>query len=87
MEIEIEYCVPCGLLSAAEQVEHALSTRLGERVNVLRFKPGHGGVFRITIDDELIFDKNRDGFDLDAIVERVRERAGSGQPVATPRRH
>ena len=83
MEIEIEYCVPCGLLGAAEQVEHALLSQFGPRVGVLRMKPGHGGVFRVSVDGALVFDKSHDAFDVATIAERVSERTGAGQAIET----
>ena len=86
-EIEIEYCVPCGLLSAAERAEHALLAEFGQSIDELRLKPGHGGVFRISVDGELIFDKERDGFELDEIVNRARAQIGAtGASVEAPRR-
>lgn len=86
-EIEIEYCVPCGLLPAAEHTQHALLEEFGEGIDGVRMKPSHGGVFKVSVDGELIFDKAADGFDPDAIVHRARERIGStGEPVAAPRR-
>ena len=55
-EVEIEYYVPCGLLPAAEETEHALLSTYGNRIAGLRLKPGHGGVFRVSVDGEEVFD-------------------------------
>lgn len=85
-QIEIEYCVPCGLLPAAERVEHALLTEFGQGIGELRLKPGHGGVFKVSVDGELIFDKQRDGFDPEEIMDRARTRIGAGSPVEAPER-
>ncbi|HZD74193.1 MAG TPA: Rdx family protein [Actinomycetota bacterium] len=73
-ELEIEYCVPCGLLPAAEATAHALLSSLGERIGALRMKPGHGGVFKVRVDGEVIFDKASEGYDPEAILVRVHER-------------
>jgi selenoprotein W-related protein len=73
-ELEIEYCVPCGLLPAAEATAHALLEAFGERIGGLRMKPGHGGVFKVRVDDEVIFDKTTDGYDPEGILARVHER-------------
>ncbi|SNR27997.1 selenoprotein W-related protein [Haloechinothrix alba] len=71
-EIEIEYCEPCGLLPAAEKTGHALLTTHADRIHGLRFTPGHGGVFRVDVDGETVFDKASDeDFDVDVIVARV----------------
>jgi selenoprotein W-related protein len=73
-EVEIEYCVPCGPLPAAEEVTHALLERFGRQVSELRLLPSHGGVFRVRVGNELVFDKAVSGYDLDEIVRRVSER-------------
>ena len=87
-EIEIEYCVPCGFLTRAEEVEHALLAKLGRRIDGLRLKPGRGGIFQVRVDGELIYDKNADAFDAAEIVRRASERLGhtAGEPVAAGRR-
>ena len=83
-EIEIEYCVPCGYLGRAEQVEHALLSELGRRLDSLRLKPSRGGVFQVRLDGEPIYDRQADPFDADEIVRRAAERLGqaAGEPVA-----
>lgn len=86
-EIEIEYCVPCGFLPAAEQTQHALLEEFGRGIDAVRMKPSHGGVFKVSVDGELIFDKTDDGFDPNGIVRRAVERIGStGEPVEAPQR-
>jgi selenoprotein W-related protein len=73
-EVRIEYCVPCGLLPAAEKTAHALLSTYGQRLTGLRLTPGEGGVFRVDVGDQTVFDKaTGEGFDLDAIVRRVGE--------------
>ena len=73
-EIEIEYCVPCGLLPAAEETAHAVLERAGQRISGLRLVPSQGGVFKVRAGGEPIFDKARDGYDVDEIVRRVGRR-------------
>lgn len=71
-EVRIEYCVPCGLLPAAEKTAHALLSTYGQRLTGLRLTPGHGGVFRVDVGGTTVFDKaSGESFDLDAIIERV----------------
>lgn len=78
--VEVEYCVPCGLLPTAEKAGHALLSVSGEKIRGLQLRPSHGGVFRVSVDGETVFDKaSGEGFDLDVIAERVGERL-----VATP---
>lgn len=76
-EIEIEYCVSCGLLPIAETAQHALLEEFGQGVNALRMRPGHGGVFKVRLNGEVIFDKAREGFDPAEIVRRVGARIGA----------
>lgn len=80
-EVEIEFCVPCGLQSAAEQTGHALLSAYGQRIHGVVFRPSHGGVFRVDVAGENVFDKaSGEGFDVDTIVNRVGERLA---PAAT----
>jgi len=74
-EIEIEYCVPCGFLERAEDLQHALLTTFGEQLDAVTLKTGDSGVFRVTVDGERIFEKGADSYDVDDIVRGVRERA------------
>lgn len=80
-EVEIEYCVPCGLLPAAEEVSHALLERFGRDLASLRLVPSHGGVFKVQAGDSLVFDNADHGYDLDEIVRRVAEHV---MPATTP---
>ncbi|MFB6102699.1 MAG: SelT/SelW/SelH family protein [Haloplanus sp.] len=74
-DVEIEYCVPCGFLDRAEDVQHALLTSLGEDLDSVALVTGEKGVFRISVDGETIYDKDEDGdYDADALVDAVRDR-------------
>jgi selenoprotein W-related protein len=77
MQVEIEYCVPCGLIEPAIEMQQALLSRFGERLDAVRLKAGSGGIFAIRADGELIFDKARDGYNLEAIVSAVGSRLAS----------
>lgn len=72
--VEIEYCVPCGFLSRAEDVQHALLTTFGEDLEAVTLQTGDHGVFVVRVDDEVVFDKAEDEYDVDEIVRTVRER-------------
>lgn len=73
-EVAIEYCVPCGLLPAAEEVSHALLEHFGRDLAGMRLLPSHGGVFKVRVGNELVFDKSEDGYDVEEIVRRVSRR-------------
>jgi selenoprotein W-related protein len=74
--IAITYCTQCQwLLRAAWMAQELLSTfgtELGEVVLI----PGTGGVFQITCDDELIWERKRDGGfpDVKTLKQLVRDK-------------
>jgi len=72
-DVEIEYCVPCGFLDRAENVQHVLLSTFGEKLDTVTLRTGADGVFRVTVDGERVYDKQEDAFDVDEIVRRVRE--------------
>ena len=71
--VEIEYCVPCGFLDRAEDVQHVLLTTFGEQLDAVTLRTGANGVFRVTVDGERVYDKQEEAFDVDEIVRRVRD--------------
>ena len=73
--VNIEYCVPCGLLDHALEVERSLLEGFGEEFASVQLQPSHGGVFTIHVDNTLIYDKDADGPDLDfeAVTETIRD--------------
>lgn len=73
-DVEIEYCVPCGHLDRAQELQHALLSEFGQKLDGVRLKTGDGGTFVVRADGEEIFDKSEEGYDPDAIQERVGER-------------
>ena len=75
--VEIEYCVPCGMLERAQDLQHALLEEYGERLDSVALVTGDSGVFEVRADDERIFDKDEDEFDVDAIVDSVGERVSA----------
>ena len=75
--VEIEYCVPCGMLERAQDVQHALLEEYGEGLDSVALVTGDSGVFEVRADGERIFDKDEDEFDVDAIVDSVGERVSA----------
>jgi len=71
-EVEIEYCVPCGFLNRATDLAEALLSTLGEDADRVSLVTGDHGVFQVRVDDELVFDKETDDYDVDEITRRVR---------------
>lgn len=75
-EVNIEYCVPCGLLEYAVDTQEALLEEFGRDLEGVRLEPGHGGVFKVSADSDVVWDKDEQGGELDirAVTESVRER-------------
>jgi len=74
--IAIEYCTQCHwLLRAAWMAQELLST-FGTDLGEVSLKPGTGGVFVITFDGEVIWERKRDGGfpDVRQLKQRVRDR-------------
>lgn len=74
--VEIVYCVPCGLLDPAIRTERDLLEAFGREIDGVRLTTGHGGVFRVAIDGETVYDKDDQGgeIDVDAIRDAVDDR-------------
>ena len=74
-EVEIEYCVPCGFLDRASDLQRLLLRTFGERLDRVSLRTGEDGVFRVRIDDDVVYDVYEDGrYDPDEVVREVRER-------------
>lgn len=74
MTVTIEYCVPCGHLERAIGVERELLSRYGRRLHAVTLQTGHGGVFKVSVDGQLVTDAAVDGFDMDAVTDAVERR-------------
>ncbi|MFB6220364.1 MAG: SelT/SelW/SelH family protein [Halolamina sp.] len=73
-EIQIEYCVPCGLREQAIETAEAVLDEFGRDVEGVELVTGHGGVFEVSADGELVFDTDEREYDPQAIVESVAAR-------------
>jgi len=71
--IEIEYCVPCGFLERAEEIQHALLEVFGDRLDRVALVTGDRGVLTVAVDGDVVWDKADDEYDVDAITRRVRQ--------------
>ena len=74
--VEIEYCVPRGLLDLAIEAQTRLLNEFGRELDSVTLIPGHGGGFIPTADGETIWDKRVHGADLslDLIVDAINDR-------------
>ena len=71
--IEIEYCVPCGFLDRAAEIQHALLEQFGDRLDRDALVTGDHGVLTVAVDGDVVWDKAEDDYDVDAITRRVRD--------------
>jgi selenoprotein W-related protein len=73
--VEIEYCVPCGFLDRASDLQYLLLRTFGERLDTVSLRTGDDGVFRVSVREETVYDKFEDGpYDPDEVVREVRTR-------------
>lgn len=75
-EVTIEYCVPCGHLERAVDVQASLLETFGQNVDGVRLQPGDGGVFEVRVDGERVWEKSQPGDDTpaEAAADAVRDR-------------
>ena len=60
IEAEIEYCVPCGYANLAAWMTSELFQAAGSD-KAISLKPGTAGAFKITVDNEVLWDKKKQG--------------------------
>lgn len=70
--VEIEYCVPCGMLNRARDVAEAVLRQFGESIDEVALVTGDDGVFVVRADGEVVFDTTEGAYDVDEIVRAVR---------------
>lgn len=71
MTVEIEYCVSCEFRERALDTADALLAELGRDVDGVVLTPGHGGVFKISVGEEVVFDKDEETYDVNRIVDSI----------------
>jgi len=77
-DVEIEYCVPCGHLPRALDVQEDILEEFGLQLDGVRLKTGDGGVFKVSADGEVLYDKSEDGdLDRDALLESIGARTSA----------
>ncbi|MEV0332070.1 SelT/SelW/SelH family protein [Nocardia sp. NPDC050717] len=74
--IAIEYCTQCRWLLRAGWMAQELLTTFATDLDEVALIPGQGGVFRITLDDEQLWERKADGGfpDIASLKQRVRDR-------------
>lgn len=77
MNVTIDYCVPCGHLERAIDVQRDLLVRYCGTIEGVSLQTGTGGVFKISVDGQLVLDTARDGFDLAAVTDPVNDQVAA----------
>ncbi|MQY28166.1 SelT/SelW/SelH family protein [Nocardia aurantia] len=74
--VAIEYCTQCRWLLRAGWMAQELLNTFGTDLTEVALVPGSGGVFRITVDGEQIWERKSDGGfpDIAVLKQRVRDR-------------
>lgn len=75
--IEIEYCVPCGKLPQAIELQEAILSEFGQSLQEVSLVTGDSGIFEVRADGELIYDSDEEGYDVDEIVGRIDDRVSA----------
>lgn len=76
--VEIEYCVPCGYLDRAVEIQRALLRQFGLELDSVALVTGRDGVLAVRVDGETVFDRFEDEYDPDEVTRRVRGYVGRG---------
>jgi len=72
----IEYCTQCRWLLRAAWLAQELLTTFADELGELALRPGTGGIFRVSLGDEVLSDRKRDGGfpDLPTLKQTLRDR-------------
>ena len=81
--IRITYCTQCQWLLRAGWMAQELLTTFSEEVGEVALLPGTGGVFRIEVDGETVWERKADGGfpDAKALKQRIRDRLAPGRDL------
>jgi selenoprotein W-related protein len=79
----ITYCTQCRWLLRAGWVAQELLTTFTTDLGEVALRPGVGGVFTVQLDDELLWDRTRDGRfpEIPALKRLVRDRIAPGRSL------
>jgi len=75
IDVEVEYCVPCGHLERAIDTQRVILNEFGQQLRSVALVTGDKGVFKIRVNGEQIFDKKSgDAYDEATILAAIKER-------------
>jgi selenoprotein W-related protein len=81
--VEITYCTQCRWLLRATWLGSELLTSFGTEIGEVALRPGTGGVFRVRVGDEVLWDRKVDGGfpELGPLKRLVRDRVAPGRSL------
>jgi selenoprotein W-related protein len=81
--VAITYCTQCNWLLRAGWMAQELLQTFGLELNGVTLLPGTGGIFQITVDGDLLWDRKRDGGfpDVKTLKRLVRDRVDPGRDL------
>lgn len=81
--VEISYCTQCRWLLRASWLASELLTSFGTELGEVALRPGVGGIFRVRVGEETLWDRGADaGFpDLAQLKRLVRDRVAPGRDL------
>ena len=80
--LEINYCTQCRWLLRAAWTAQELLTTFEAELGEVALVPGTGGVFRIVLDGEPLWDRKQRGFpELPVLKALVRDRVAPGRSL------
>ena len=81
--IEIQYCRQCHWLLRAAWYAQELLTTFSEEIGEVAIVPGTGGVFRVTCDGQLLWDRKAEGGfpEIKQLKQLVRDHVAPGREL------
>lgn len=74
--VEIQYCVPCGHLPRAIDIQKSILEHFGRKIDGVKLKTGGDGIFTIAVNGEQVYEKSQE-FDIDDLLARIGKRTES----------
>ncbi len=73
--VKIVYCTGCRWMLRSAWLAQELLTTFESQLEGITLSPGTGGVFEITVDDHLVWERKRDGGfpDIKVLKQKVRD--------------
>lgn len=73
MKLTIDYCTECGYIDRALEAARLVMEDFGNDFEQIQLVPSEGGVFRVSIESEVVFDLDEEDYSVSKIREGVEE--------------